>query len=151
MYDRILVTGGAGFVGSSLAMALQAAHPASSVTALDNLRRRGSELNLDRLRHAGVRFAHGDVRCREDLDALPETPELILECSAESSVLAGSLASTPVVQLAFALAALALVPLLYAGFAPPGWLRSLWREKEQDRFRQATQDLIMFTPDASTL
>lgn len=89
MYDRILVTGGAGFVGSSLAMALQAAHPASSVTALDNLRRRGSELNLDRLRHTGVRFAHGDVRCREDLDALPETPELILECSAESSVLAG--------------------------------------------------------------
>ena len=67
------------------------------------------------------------------------------------AVLAGSLAATPGIQLAFALAALALVPLLYAGFAPPGWLRSLWREKEQDRFRQATRDLIMFTPDASTL
>ena len=88
MYDRILVTGGAGFVGSSLALAIKAAHPAVSVTALDNLRRRGSELNLDRLRHAGIQFAHGDVRSREDLD-LPQTPDLILECSAEPSVLAG--------------------------------------------------------------
>ena len=64
---RVLVTGGAGFVGASLAIELAARHPGWEVTALDNLRRRGSELNLPRLRDAGVRFVHGDVRELSDL------------------------------------------------------------------------------------
>ena len=34
---------------------------------LDNLYRRGSELNLPRLREAGVEFVRGDVREPEDL------------------------------------------------------------------------------------
>ena len=41
---RVLVTGGAGFVGGSVALALKQRHPAWEVTALDNLKRRGSEL-----------------------------------------------------------------------------------------------------------
>ena len=57
--------------------------------ALDNLRRRGSELNLPRLREAGVRFVHGDVRRPEDLAELPEAPEAIVECSAEPSAQSG--------------------------------------------------------------
>jgi CDP-paratose 2-epimerase len=88
-YDRILVTGGAGFAGSAVALALKAAHPAGRVTAFDNLRRRGSELNLLRLREAGVEFAHGDVRALEDLLSLPAPPDLIVECSAEPSAQAG--------------------------------------------------------------
>ena len=47
---RVLVTGGAGFVGANLAIALAARHPDWEVVALDNLQRRGSELNLPRLR-----------------------------------------------------------------------------------------------------
>ena len=89
MHRRILVTGGAGFIGSAVALAIQKKHPDSSVIALDNLHRRGSELNLPRLRDAGVRFVHGDVRDVNDLLSLPEEPELIVECSAEPSVLAG--------------------------------------------------------------
>ena len=46
---RVLVTGGAGFVGANLAVAL-AARPGFDVVAFDNLNRRGSELNLPRLR-----------------------------------------------------------------------------------------------------
>lgn len=85
---RVLVTGGAGFVGASLALALAERHGDWEVVALDNLRRRGSELNLPRLRAAGVRFVHGDVRERADLEALAPC-QAIVECSAEPSALAG--------------------------------------------------------------
>lgn len=83
----VLVTGGAGFVGSNLAVGYRLRHPGCRVLALDNLKRRGSELNLSRLREAGVEFLHGDIRNREDLPELDL--DLLLECSAEPSVLAG--------------------------------------------------------------
>ncbi len=86
---RVLVTGGAGFVGSTLCLELAARHPGWEVCALDSLHRRGSELNLPRLRDGGVRFVHGDVRAREDLRSAGEFDALV-ECSAEPSVLAGT-------------------------------------------------------------
>jgi CDP-paratose 2-epimerase len=84
----ILVTGGAGFVGAHLAVELAARRPGGEIIALDNLYRRGSELNLPRLRAAGVRFLHGDVRELDDLLAVGEV-EAVVECSAEPSVMAG--------------------------------------------------------------
>lgn len=84
----ILVTGGAGFVGSSICVHLAHQWPDCEVVALDNLKRRGSELNLERLKRAGVRFIHGDVRNRADLDELPRMGAVI-DCSAEPSVMAG--------------------------------------------------------------
>ena len=84
----MLVTGGAGFVGANLSIALAARHPDWDVVALDNLKRRGSELNLPRLREAGVAFAHADVRELPDLMALDRVDALV-ECSAEPSALAG--------------------------------------------------------------
>jgi CDP-paratose 2-epimerase len=86
---RILVTGGAGFVGANLAIAIASAMPDAEVLALDNLSRRGSELNLPRLRSAGVAFVHGDVRVKDDLLALDRIDTLI-ECSAEPSVMAAA-------------------------------------------------------------
>jgi len=85
---RLLVTGGAGFVGSNLAVSLAGRHPEWDVIALDNLYRRGSELNLPRLEAAGVEFVKGDVREPADLQALPELTAMI-ECSAEPSVMSG--------------------------------------------------------------
>ncbi len=85
---NVLITGGAGFVGSNLALFLKRDHPRWNVTALDNLHRRGSELNLPRLKRMGVRFLHGDVRIVEDLAAVGDI-DLLVECSAEPSVLAG--------------------------------------------------------------
>ncbi|MDQ5807114.1 MAG: NAD-dependent epimerase/dehydratase family protein [Actinomycetota bacterium] len=85
---RVLVTGGAGFVGANLAVRLAERHPGHEIVAFDNLKRRGAELNLRRLREAGVAFVHGDVRSKEDVLALRDL-DAIVEASAEPSVLAG--------------------------------------------------------------
>src|SRR3954451_5743921 len=86
--DRLVITGGAGFVGSNLSVRLAERHPEWEVVALDNLYRRGSELNLPRLEAAGVEFVKGDVREPADLGAVAEITALI-ECSAEPSVMSG--------------------------------------------------------------
>jgi len=85
---RVLITGGAGFVGSTLAIFLKKHVPGTTVICFDNLKRRGSELNLTRLKEAGIPFIHGDVRSPEDFEAVPAF-DLMIECSAEPSVLAG--------------------------------------------------------------
>jgi CDP-paratose 2-epimerase len=84
---RVLITGGAGFVGSSLALRFRRAWPSSDVLALDNLHRRGSELNVPRLTREGVRFVRADVREPAAFD-LPAC-DLIVDAAAEPSVLAG--------------------------------------------------------------
>ena len=89
MYESALITGGAGFVGASLALALRRRFPDMRLVALDNLHRRGSELNLRRLREAGIVFLHGDIRAPEDFVDLPQLPGVIIECSAEPSAQAG--------------------------------------------------------------
>jgi CDP-paratose 2-epimerase len=85
---RVLVTGGAGFVGGNLVVALAGRHPDWEIVAFDNLMRRGSELNLPRLREARVEFIHGDVREPADLAAAGPFDAMV-EGSAEPSVLAG--------------------------------------------------------------
>ncbi|MQA74105.1 MAG: NAD-dependent epimerase/dehydratase family protein [Solirubrobacterales bacterium] len=85
---RVLVTGGAGFIGANLSVALALGHPEWEVIAFDNLHRRGSELNLPRLERAGARFVRGDVRDREALGAI-DPIEVLIECSAEPSALVG--------------------------------------------------------------
>ena len=85
---RVLVSGGAGFVGSNLALAWKRDRADDTVTALDNLRRRGSELALTRLKAGGVAFCHGDIRLASDLAGAGKF-DLLIECSAEPSVQAG--------------------------------------------------------------
>tara|TARA_B100000315_G_C14584369_1_gene592119 strand:- start:718 stop:1803 length:1086 start_codon:yes stop_codon:yes gene_type:complete len=85
---KIAITGGAGFVGSNLAIRFKQDHPAAEIIALDNLYRPGSELNLPRLDEQGITFIKGDVRNPSDIAKLGEV-DVLLDCAAEPSVLAG--------------------------------------------------------------
>jgi signal transduction histidine kinase len=67
------------------------------------------------------------------------------------AVFAASLAAQPVIQIGVALATIVIVPLLYAGFVPPAWLRRTWRQSEEDKFQQATRDIAMFASDQLAL
>ncbi|MEJ8816966.1 NAD-dependent epimerase/dehydratase family protein [Lacibacter sp. H407] len=93
MLTSILITGGCGFAGSNLALYFKAAYPDASIIAFDNLKRRGSELSLGRLKAAGIEFIHGDIRNKEDFDEVGKV-DFIIEAAAEPSVLAG-IDSTP--------------------------------------------------------
>ena len=82
---KILITGGAGFVGSNLAVYLS--ESGFDVSVIDNLVRRGSELNIPRLRDAGVSFRHGDVRNAEDL--FDAKADVVLDTAAQPSAIDG--------------------------------------------------------------
>src|SRR4051812_39769469 len=84
----ILITGGCGFIGSNLSLLIKKKYPGYRIAVLDNLKRRGSELNIPRLKEAGVVFIHGDIRNKEDLD-FEQTYDFIIDAAAEPSVLAG--------------------------------------------------------------
>lgn len=87
MYN-ILITGGCGFIGSNLSLLLKEKYPAYNIIAVDNLKRRGSELNISRLKEGGVEFIHGDIRNKEDLN-LDRNFDYIIDAAAEPSVMAG--------------------------------------------------------------
>jgi CDP-paratose 2-epimerase len=84
---RVLITGGAGFVGSSLALHLRQQCSNAAVVCLDNLYRRGFRVKSAPPAKGRVEFHRGDVR---DGNSFPAGPfDYLIECSAEPSVLAG--------------------------------------------------------------
>src|SRR2546427_6750184 len=74
---------------------------------------------------------------------------LLAEVAAAS--IGGSTARHPYFVLATDLITLAIVPLLYVSFLPPPLLRWLWRQPEEDAFRNGLHDLLLFSPDRATL
>ncbi|MDP9326512.1 MAG: hypothetical protein M3O87_08275, partial [Candidatus Dormibacteraeota bacterium] len=48
------------------------------------------------------------------------------------------------VSVATSLVALLMVPVLYAGFSPPAWLRGVWRSGEEEDFRNGVNDLLLY-------
>ena len=62
---------------------------------------------------------------------------------------AGSLST--LLSLLLDVVALAIVPALYVAFFPPTWLRRIWRQPEEDQFRLALHDLLLYSPDRATL
>ncbi len=55
----------------------------------------------------------------------------------------GSFVRQPVVQVVIEVMALAIVPLLYASFAPPAWLRRQWRAEEEENLRVFMEQLLV--------
>jgi len=68
---RVLVTGGAGFIGSNFVRYLVAAHPEDDVVVLDALTYAGNRANLAPLEAEGrVRFVRGDIANEELVEHL---------------------------------------------------------------------------------
>ena len=88
--NRILVTGGCGFVGSNLAIHLSLTFPRAEILVLDNFSRKGSVLNVPRLEDHGIKIVRGDVRDSNDLEQF-EAMDVIIDAAAEPSVMAGIL------------------------------------------------------------
>src|ERR1043166_2607871 len=61
-HARVLVTGGAGFIGSNFVHRLLARFPGAHVVVLDALTYAGRRENLDGLPAAKLTFVHGDIR-----------------------------------------------------------------------------------------
>lgn len=85
---NIVITGGAGFVGSNIAIAIKIKYPKYNIVVFDNLKRRGSELNLADFKLHDIQFIHGDIRNAEDLEQLKGF-DCMIEASAEPSVMSG--------------------------------------------------------------
>lgn len=80
-----LIPGGAGFIGSNLAFHLSKKY---KVTVIDNLVRRGSELNISKFKEKDIKFIHGDIRNKEDLNQLEEF-DIILHTAAQPAACTG--------------------------------------------------------------
>jgi len=55
----------------------------------------------------------------------------------------GLLVRQPVIQVLIELVVLAIIPLLYASFSPPSWLRRQWRAEEEEGLRGFMEDLLV--------
>ncbi|MCI5957064.1 MAG: dTDP-glucose 4,6-dehydratase [Clostridiales bacterium] len=85
----ILVTGGAGFIGSNFIYYLLKHHPEDRVVCLDKLTYAGNLENLDgALKEQRFRFVRGDIADTENVDALfaEEKPEIVVNFAAETHV-----------------------------------------------------------------
>lgn len=87
MKKNLLITGGAGFVGANLAVFLSRHLKGYRITCFDNLIRKGSLLNVARLKENGVYFIKGDIRDKKKMFTLGPV-HLLIDCSAEPAVLA---------------------------------------------------------------
>jgi CDP-paratose 2-epimerase len=85
---KILITGICGFVGSTLAAALQEAVPGAEFFGLDNFIRPGSEYNRITMQKRRIKLFHGDIRCASDFEVLPAV-DWVIDAAANPSVMAG--------------------------------------------------------------
>ena len=67
------------------------------------------------------------------------------------AIVAAPLAKNAIYQLAIQLMSILVIPFLYVAFAPPGWLRRMWRAREEEAFSDALGELLLFTPDRETM
>jgi dTDP-glucose 4,6-dehydratase len=84
---RILITGGAGFIGCNFARHVAAVHPGWEIVVLDKLTYAGRRENLSDLDdHPGFRFVHGDIADRELVRTLMSGCRYVVNFAAETHV-----------------------------------------------------------------
>ena len=79
---KVLITGGCGFIGSNLAIFLKKKN--FSVFSLDNLHRRGSKINLRKLKKNGIKNFRLDIKNLTNQKI--GKYDIIIDCCAEPSV-----------------------------------------------------------------
>jgi signal transduction histidine kinase/DNA-binding response OmpR family regulator len=60
---------------------------------------------------------------------------------------ASMFSSSPMIQILIQVSVLVVVPLLYASFSPPSWLRRQWRASEESGLRAFMQDMLLLSED----
>ncbi|MCC6348653.1 MAG: dTDP-glucose 4,6-dehydratase [Candidatus Eisenbacteria bacterium] len=84
--SRVLVTGGAGFIGSNFVHRLLSRHPAAEVVVLDALTYAGRKENLHGLPDRQLTFVHGDIRDPQAVAAAMRGCDHVVNFAAESHV-----------------------------------------------------------------
>ena len=98
-FERILVTGGCGFIGSNLVRFLRRERPDAHVVNLDALTYAGNPANLADLEDdPGYTFVHGDIRDRAVVERALDGCDAILHLAAESHVDRSIVDSLPFVR-----------------------------------------------------
>ena len=90
-YPRLLVTGGAGFIGSCYVRDVLARRDGTTITVLDKLTYAGNEANLAPVRAdpeqaARLRFVHGDIADADVVGPLVADADAVVNFAAESHV-----------------------------------------------------------------
>ncbi len=83
---RLLVTGGAGFIGSNFVRYWLANHPEDQITDLDALTYAGNPRNLDGIDGRRHTFIHGDIRDVTTVEKAMDGVEVVVHFAAESHV-----------------------------------------------------------------
>lgn len=82
---KILITGGCGFVGSNIAIYLKNKLKGAKISSLDNLTRKGSQINKERLKNLKIKNYNIDIIKFNKIKTLPKF-NLIIDCCAEPAI-----------------------------------------------------------------
>jgi len=82
---KVLVTGGAGFIGSNFVRYLVKKHPEWNIIVLDALTYAGRKENLSDV-WSKIKFIHGDIRKKEDVEKAVKDVDVIVNFAAETHV-----------------------------------------------------------------
>lgn len=86
-FSRLLVAGGAGFIGSNFVRLLRSQRPETEVWVLDKLTYAGNRANLADLEgESGFRFIRGDICDRDLVDGLAGQVDAVVNFAAETHV-----------------------------------------------------------------
>ena len=83
-YKHIIVTGGAGFIGSNFVHYVYNNHPDVHVTVLDKLTYAGNRANIEEILGDRVELVVGDIADAELVDKLAAKADAIVHYAAES-------------------------------------------------------------------